>query len=88
MSLSRPKIAVIGSGASALGVVSGLLERGYKGEIIIFDHGVDRDLDPPEKTSLENAEEFYNEIYRKIRKNYPYKFPPPKTHFGNQIPKI
>jgi len=88
MSSSRQKIAVVGSGASALGVISGLLDLGIDAEIIIFDYGNDENLDPPENLPPDQAENFYDKIYKKIRENHPFKFPPPKTHFGNQIPRI
>ena len=83
---ARPKFAVVGTGAAALGVLTALLSEKSDFEITVYDIG----KHIVEEPSLDNPSEewitaFYDEVYRKIRSLNPFKFPPPKTHFGNQI---
>ena len=86
--LEKRKVAVIGSGASAVGALTGLFKQASDVEITLFDVG-QRVAAPPEieNPSQEWIADFYDDIYRKIRAIQPYKFPPPKTHFGEAIAK-
>ena len=77
--------AVVGSGASALGVLTALIKQPSV-VITIFDIG---DI-VPEPTNgpianIEAARAYYATLYRQLRQIHPRKFPPPKTHLGQQI---
>ncbi len=37
--------------------------------------------------STKEVDSFYNQIYKTIRSENPFKFPPPKTHLSKQIPR-
>lgn len=93
------KIAVIGTGAAGFGVLIGLLDsvRNFISngvnkksdfEITIYDIGraVARGS-LPENPSTEEVDSFYNQVYKTIRLENSFKFPPPKTHLGKQIPR-
>jgi len=79
------KIAVVGTGAAALGALTVLLDKTDL-EIIIYDVGK-KTVQAPllDNPSKEWIVSFYNQIYKKIRAISGFKFPPPKTHFGEQI---
>ncbi len=84
----RPKLAVIGTGAAGLGALTALLDGPSHAEITVFDVGkpvVEAPVGHPE-SELEIAD-FYYDIYREIRASFPFKFPPPKTHFAEMLPK-
>ncbi len=83
-----PKFAVIGTGAAGLSVLTALLRQPSDARITVFDIGkpvVEMPSNP--EASDEWATEFYSGIYQKIRSLHPFKFPPPKTHFGHLLPK-
>lgn len=84
----QTKVAVIGTGAAGFGVLTALLEKKINYEINLFDVG-EKLIKAPllNNHSDESAQSFYDKIYKKIRSLYPFKFPPPKTHFGKQIPR-
>jgi len=86
MGVSQNKIAVVGTGAAALGALTALLDKKSDSEIIVYDLGreiAQTSLD--DNPSKERVVSFYNQVYKKIRSVSPLKFPPPKTHFGEQI---
>jgi len=84
----KKKIAVVGAGAAALGALTALLDKKTDLEIIVYDIGQRVVQAPlPDNPSKEWIVSFYNKVYKKIRSLYSFKFPPPKTHFGEQIPK-
>jgi len=83
MTKERMKIAVVGAGAAAFGVLSALLKKRDL-DVVVFDIGETIASAPLSDSS---SDEFYNQIYKKIRLLYPLKFPPPKTHFAGQIPR-
>jgi choline dehydrogenase-like flavoprotein len=81
------RFAVVGSGAAALGVLVGILREHPDAEVTMFDVGNRVTQEPrPDNPSVEWINEFYDEIYKNIRSVHGFKFPPPKTHFGDQIP--
>lgn len=85
---ARPKLAVIGTGAAGLGVLSALLAKRSDAEVVVYDIGEQ----VAEAPSLENPSEewialFYDKVYQEIHSLYQFKFPPPKTHLAGQIPK-
>ena len=87
-SATRPKVAVIGTGAAGLGVLTALLRGASDARITVFDIGksvTQRIPDPP--TSSAAIAAFYDGVYREIRAVHPHKFPPPKTHFAELLPK-
>lgn len=97
--MSRPKIAVIGSGAAAFGVLTALADQSSDCEITLFDIAEPIAAGPApqpaitsfdqstESISRDEARSYYDSVYRKLRERFPRKFPPPKTHFGEQIPR-
>jgi ferredoxin len=82
------KIAVVGTGAAGLGVLSTLLDSNLACDITIFDPAR-KVQEPPTLVddSAATISSFYDGLYKDIRKQYPRKFPPPKTHFAEQIPR-
>lgn len=86
---STSKFAVVGSGPAGLGVLTALLDAGYAGRITLFE--IDRPVHRPEFTGEPNPEEvaaYYDRVYRDIWNNQKRKFPPPKTHFAETLPKF
>ena len=76
--------AVVGSGASAVGVLTALIKQPSV-TITIFDIG---DTVPEPNgpiANIEAARAYYATLYRQLRHVHPRKFPPPKTHLGEQI---
>jgi len=82
------KIAVIGTGAAGIGTLTALLNKQGDFKITVFDIGEDvsskREID---SSNNEQITQYYNQIYKDIRKKNEFKFPPPKTHFAEQIPR-
>lgn len=80
------KVAVVGTGAAGLGVLSTLAKHETL-EIIIFEVSNYANVLPKSIQSEKEIDLFYSDVYRRIRTTCKFKFPPPKTHFGNKIPK-
>ncbi|MBU1255768.1 MAG: hypothetical protein ABIJ83_00235 [Patescibacteria group bacterium] len=85
---NRSKLAVIGTGTAGLGALTALLDKQGDFKIVVFDIGEDVSL----KNKIDNSDteqiiQYYNQIYKDIRKRNSFKFPPPKTHFAKQISK-
>ena len=78
------KVAVVGSGAAAVGALRALAEWAPKAEVTLLDWPDERTvrdaptLVPPEAWSRDELQQFYSHL----RQEYGFKFPPPKTHFG------
>ncbi|MFH1225933.1 MAG: hypothetical protein V1684_01435 [bacterium] len=88
MNGQKEKIAVIGTGAAGLGVLAGLLSKKTDFNITVFDIGKETfKADLPEKPTTAEINFFYDQIYQTIRSENSFKFPPPKTHLGKQIPR-
>lgn len=83
MTAARPRFAVIGTGAAALGVLDALLSKAPDATIIVFDIG---DNPAPEPEAGAEAGPFYDAIYAGLRASGLRGFPPPKTHFGARLP--
>ncbi|MBU1137095.1 hypothetical protein KKD72_01865, partial [Patescibacteria group bacterium] len=80
------KIAVIGTGAAGLGVLTALLDKKSNFNIFVYDIGKTIEKAPISDNPTQDwINSFYSKIYQKIRSLYPFKFPPAKTHFGEQI---
>jgi ferredoxin len=78
------KIAIIGSGAAAAGVLHGIQSTHCNAEITIFsDERYFGDF-PKERYAAEDVEKFYNEVYQDIRRGVA-SFPPRKTFYGDPI---
>lgn len=83
-----PKIAVVGTGAAAFGVLTALLNKHSKFELVVFDIGKEiAKASPPDNPSEEWIVSFYDKVYEEIRSLYGFKFPLPKTHLGKGIPR-
>jgi len=82
------KVAVVGTGAAGLGALKALIGKQSNIEITVFDVGKPISREPPDyDASPEWIAEFYDELYRAIYDGHTFKFPPPKTHFGGDIPR-
>ena len=80
------KIAVIGTGAAGFGVLKALEPGNH--EITVFDIGEPVPEAPVlEEVTKERIADYYDRIYRKIREKHSFKFPPPKTHFSEMLPR-
>jgi choline dehydrogenase-like flavoprotein len=82
--VNGPRLAVVGSGPAGLGVLTGLLDAHPSAEITLFDPGVIPEPPPFEGT----VEDYYDGLYRRIWREQPRAFPPPKTHFGAALPRF
>lgn len=82
------RIAVIGTGATALGVLHALRAAERPCEITLFD--IDAHIAEPPRIDEDDPKrvaDFYNDVYRALWKEAPRTFPPPKTHFADPVPK-
>jgi len=86
MRKDRVKIAVVGAGAAGLGALTALLDKKNNFNIFVYDIGKTIESAPAADNPTQDwIASFYNQIYQKIRSRYSFKFPPAKTHFGEQI---
>jgi ferredoxin len=82
------KIAIVGTGAAGLGVLTALIDKKKDFKIVVFDIG--DNIAPKNKVdSSDNNQilQYYSQVYRDIRRNNSFEFPPPKTHFAEKIPR-
>lgn len=89
LEVTTPRIAVVGSGPAGLGVVTAVLEAAPRAEITLFEIG--RPLARPAFEGEPGAARIaahYERIYRGIWRGQRRAFPPPKTHFGETLPKF
>jgi ferredoxin len=82
--LASLKIAIIGSGASAAGVLSGIEAACPNVEISVFSDERYFGDSPKERYATADVEQFYNEVYQDIKKQVT-NFPPRKTFYGDPI---
>lgn len=82
----RAKLAVIGTGAAARGVLDALLSETASGDITVFDIG-EKVRPEPEIGDPAGAAKFYDGVYRELRATASFRFPPPKTHLGTELPR-
>ncbi len=82
------RIAVIGSGAAAAGLLTGLQRWGPPGmRITVFDAG--RRISEPPAAAHEDVDgPYYREVYSALHREHGFSFPPPKSHFGDTLPKF
>jgi len=74
------KVAVIGSGAAALGVLDRLSTLAHRPDITLIDRA---ERNAPAEPSVERwTRDRLRLLYDRIRAEYGYAFPPPKTNFG------
>src|SRR5687768_8568814 len=83
------KVAVIGSGAAAAGVLAGL-ERFMpaRPDIVMFDVGERVVSVPPGAHDGRLPRSEMSKIYHRLHAEHGASFPPPKTHFGQSLSKI
>ncbi len=84
------KVAVVGTGAAGLGALTALLDKKENLEIVVYDIGREilTSASVSDNPSKDEIVSFYNGIYERIYNKYSFKFPPPKTHFSDQIPRL
>ncbi|MCI5116872.1 MAG: GMC family oxidoreductase [Candidatus Electrothrix sp. LOE1_4_5] len=86
---SPPHIAVIGSGAAAVGALNGIVRTRPDADITLIG---------PEASSVPtihrkrlvdsvSVQDFYTEIYRSLKSEHGLRFPPIKTLFGKEYPR-
>ncbi|HEU5055257.1 MAG TPA: hypothetical protein VFU21_01975, partial [Kofleriaceae bacterium] len=83
------KVAVIGAGAAAFGVLAGLRRWGPPGaEVSLFDIGKQLGPTPARVESNGFDRAAVSDIYRRLRRESRLAFPPPKSHFGETLAKL
>lgn len=82
------KYAIVGSGASAFGVILGLLEHITHDDVI---HIYDGNFSTPPVGSLgshnSTINDIYSSAYTRLRSSNFFRFPPPKSFFGFEVSK-
>ena len=82
------KVAIIGSGPAAAGVLIGLEKHAPDAKATIFDIGKIPDLNPVHmRAPREWSEEEYDKLHAQIKSQFGFAFPPPKTFFGQGLRK-
>ena len=82
------KIAVIGSGPAAAGVLIGLEKHAPHASVTIFDIGKVPDVNPVHtRAPKEWSEDEYQDLHSQIKSQFGFAFPPPKTFFGQGLRK-
>ena len=81
------RVAVVGAGAAATGVLRGLVEWGGDCETWLFGLGSQLPA-PPDKLVADGFDSnSFRQIYSQLRTKKRFAFPPPKSHFGKILPK-
>jgi len=82
------KVAVVGSGPAAAGVLIGLQKHAPDAEVTIFDIGKVPDVNPVHtRAPREWTEDEYHDLHSQIKSQFGFAFPPPKTFFGQGLRK-
>ncbi|MGH9946283.1 MAG: hypothetical protein ACRD6X_03695 [Pyrinomonadaceae bacterium] len=82
------KIAIVGSGPAAAGVLIGLHDNAPDADITIFDIGKIPDVNPVHtRAPKEWSEDEYSDLHSQIKSQFGFAFPPPKTFFGQGLRK-
>lgn len=82
------KVAIIGSGPAAAGVLIGLAKHAPDANATIFDIGKVPDVNPVHtRAPREWSEEEYDKLHAQIKSQFGFAFPPPKTFFGQGLRK-
>jgi ferredoxin len=79
------KIAIIGSGASAVGVLSGLQSLDIQTEITIFSGEKYFGFSLKDLNTETEIKQFYDDLYADIKRTA-VNYPPRKTFFGDAVP--
>ena len=83
------KVAVIGSGAAAAGVLAGLERWAAPGtEATVFDIGAHLREAPADVVQLGFQRSHLSSVYRELHAEHGFTFPPPKSHFGEGLTKL
>ena len=79
----------MGSGPAGLGVLTGLLDGVPGSRITLFDidHALPR-LPFTAAPDPDHVAAYYDDLYAEIWKRMPRRFPPPKTHFAQGLPRF
>jgi len=82
------KVAIIGSGPAAAGVLIGLEKKAPDADVTIFDIGKVPDINPVHtRAPKEWSEDEYDKLHAQIKSQFGFAFPPPKTFFGQGLRK-
>jgi hypothetical protein len=82
------KVAIIGSGPAAAGVLIGLEKHAAQTSATIFDIGKVPDVNPVHTRAPRDwSEEEYDKLHAQIKSQFGFAFPPPKTFFGQGLRK-
>jgi hypothetical protein len=82
------KVAIIGSGPAAAGVLIGLQKHAPNTSATIFDIGKVPDVNPVHtRAPKEWSEDEYDKLHSQIKSQFGFAFPPPKTFFGQGLRK-
>jgi hypothetical protein len=82
------KVAIIGSGPAAAGVLIGLAKHAPEASATIFDIGKVPDVNPVHtRAPGEWSEDEYQKLHAQIKSQFGFAFPPPKTFFGQGLRK-
>ena len=78
------RVAIIGGGAAAVGVLHGLERSAIPSEVTLFHphEPLDSRFLTTVSDDRERSPEYFATLYRHLRQEHGFKFPPPKTHFG------
>lgn len=79
------KIAIIGSGASAVGVLNGLQSLNMNTEITVFSSEQYLAFSPEDLNTEAEIKQFYAGVYADIKRKA-VNYPPRKTFFGDTVP--
>ena len=82
------KVAVIGSGAAAAGVLAGLERFAPAAEVTLFDIGERFEPVPPGLAEHGFRRQDLSPLYRRLHADHGLSFPPPKSHFGQSLTKL
>ncbi len=87
--MTERRFAVIGSGASAVGIIRGLHNSGCKEKITVFEKSNVLNSEYSSSTPpITWTDDYLLALYGEIKSNFGFKFPPPKTYFGLAPEKI
>jgi hypothetical protein len=82
------KVAIIGSGPAAAGVLIGLEKHAPDTSATIFDIGKDPEVNVVHtRAPREWSDDEYDKLHAQIKSQFGFAFPPPKTFFGQGLRK-
>jgi ferredoxin len=83
--VAKLKIAIIGSGASAVGVLSGIEASGVTAEVIVYSSEKYFGFSPLDSYAAADIERFCADVYADIKRRA-VDYPPRKTFYGDTVP--